>query len=157
MFQPNAVATVWIALDDMIPEVGPLVYVKGSHKWGDGRVGSSQSFFQDKDDMDLLHDAALQANMKEDDLKFVSMTGLKAGGLSIHDGMTWHGSAANKSRGPRRGIGLHFVPVNVRWTEDAMKSLLWKKYVQDFVKTDQDLSEIEINEEDFPVTWLGTV
>ena len=153
MFDPDSVATVWIALDDMIPEVGPLVYVKGSHLWGDGRVGSSQTFFQDKDDMDLLHDAAQRENIKESDLDFVSMEGLGAGGMSIHDGKTWHGSAANKSQVPRRGIGLHFVPVSVKWTEDATKSTLWKKYVKNIDKKNQTFSCIEINEEDFPVTW----
>lgn len=46
MFTPTDVVTVWVALDDMDEEVGPLQYVKGSHKWGDARVGSSATFFQ---------------------------------------------------------------------------------------------------------------
>ena len=36
-FVPSDVITVWIALDDMEPELGPLQYVHGSHEWGDAR------------------------------------------------------------------------------------------------------------------------
>lgn len=32
-FEPADVVTVWIALDDMDDELGPLQYVPGSHKW----------------------------------------------------------------------------------------------------------------------------
>ncbi len=121
MFDPNPVATVWIALDDMTDDLGPLTYVRGSHLWGDGRVGSSQNFFQDDGGMALLYSAArregigkkytkkgdaysesdsgmhaheCQDSGSENDecsneslkemLKFESMSGLLAGGLSIH-------------------------------------------------------------------------
>ena len=52
-FNPEEVTTVWLALDDMDEDVGPLVYVPKSHEWGEGRVGSAQSFF-DKSHKDLL-------------------------------------------------------------------------------------------------------
>ena len=56
---------------------------------------------------------------------------------------------------PRRGIGLHFVPVNVRWTKDALKSSLWRKYVEEFIESDDDVSldDIELDDDIFPVTW----
>ena len=54
---------------------------------------------------------------------------------------------------PRRGIGLHFVPASVKWTEDASKSMLWKRYVEDVMKNGGQVSDIELNEDDFPVTW----
>lgn len=38
----------------------------------------------------------------------VSMAGLPAGSLSIHNGMTWHGSGKNKSKDrPRRGLNWY--------------------------------------------------
>ena len=54
---------------------------------------------------------------------------------------------------PRRGIGLHFVQKNVMWTEAAAKSGLWRRYVKDVIDRGESLNEIELDEEDFPVTW----
>lgn len=153
MFDPDSVATVWIALDDMDEEKGPLTYVKGSHRWGNGRFGSAQYFFLEDGGESLLYSAAERAGVCIDDLEYVSMAGLLAGGLSIHDGRTWHGSGSNISQAPRRGIGLHFVPVDVKWTTAASKSSLWKSYVEDVISNGGYVSDIKINDEDFPVTW----
>eukprot|EP00980_Cylindrotheca_fusiformis_P018674 scaffold6219_cov146-Cylindrotheca_fusiformis.AAC.9 len=147
MFEPANVVTVWLALDDMDEELGPLEYVKGSHKWGDGRVGSAKQFFQANNSKNLLQSAATLEGLSLKDLDIVSMAGLKAGGLSIHDGKVWHGSNKNASSArPRRGLGMHFVPANVRFTADANRSSLWKSYV---AGTDSP-SEVELSEEDFP-------
>ena len=151
MFTPPDVITVWVALDNMEDEIGPLIYVKGSHKWGDGRVGTSQDFFQHDGGKDLLQSAAKREGIT-DPLEMVSMSGLQAGGISIHDGRTWHGSSKNFSDWkPRRGLGIHYVPSNVRWTNEACKSVLWKKYVKDI--HDNDLTTLKLPEEDFPLVW----
>eukprot|EP00957_Ditylum_brightwellii_P057701 4375162-Ditylum_brightwellii.AAC.1 len=90
-------------------------------------------------------------------LQFISMAGLKAGGISIHNGRTWHGSGKNESRNrPRRGVGLHFVPANVRFTTDARKSSLWRKYIPSD-ESIVDVESIELPEDDFPVTWEGQI
>ena len=154
MFSPSDVITVWIALDDMDPDLGPLEYVKGSHAWGDGRVGSSSSFFQ-SENKKLLYSAARLEGIAnpEETLEIGSMAGLKAGGMSIHHGRTWHGSGKNRSKDhPRRGVGLHFVPAEVRFTTDARKSKLWRSYVSDDI-TDEELENVELSEEDFPLVW----
>lgn len=151
MFSPLDVVTVWVALDDMDDEIGPLQYVKGSHEWGDGRVGSANQFF-DVQATDLLCSAASRAGVEASTLEFESMEGLLAGGISIHDGRTWHGSGPNQSRSrPRRGLGLHYVPANVRFTAEAMKSSIWKSYLGD---GSIDPENIELPLEDFPITWL---
>eukprot|EP00977_Amphora_coffeiformis_P027977 scaffold34676_cov176-Amphora_coffeaeformis.AAC.6 len=151
MFTPADVVTVWVALDDMDDEsIGPLQYVKGSHKWGDGRVGSSMQFFDEQGGMDLLQSAATRAG--ESSWVVESMAGLLAGGISIHDGRTWHGSGPNQSTSrPRRGLGLHFVPANVCFTADAAKSRLWKSYMGN---ADKEPHEIDLPKDDFPITWL---
>jgi Phytanoyl-CoA dioxygenase (PhyH) len=157
MFTPNDVVTVWIALDDMDTEIGPLEYVRGSHVWGDGRVGSANQFFQPDRGLSLLQSAAAREGIDDDDavLEIVSMAGLQAGGISIHDGRTWHGSGRNNScNRPRRGLGIHFVPANVRFTPDATKSRLWKHYVEGAISND-DVSKVELSDEDFPITWGG--
>ncbi len=148
MFEPSDVVTVWIALDDMDPELGPLEYVVGSHKWGDGRIGSANQFFQ-ADTKSLLWSAAEREGIDQASLQFVSMGNkLKAGGLSIHHGKIWHGSAKNSSKTkPRRGLGLHFVPANVKFTAEASKSRLWSPYVDGV----DDPSQVELCHEDFPL------
>ena len=154
MFTPSDVVTVWVAFDDMDEELGPLEYVKGSHKWGDGRVGSSSSFFQ-TENRKLLYSAAKLEGIDdpESSLEIISMAGLKAGGISIHHGKVWHGSGKNQSKDrPRRGLGLHFVPAEVKFTKDARKSQLWRSYVPDDV-SDEDLANAELSEEDFPLVW----
>lgn len=155
MFSPSAVVTVWVAFDDMVEELGPLVYVKGSHKWGEGRVGSAGTFFQRDGGVSLLKSAAEREGLNFDqDVEFVSMAALEAGGISIHDGRCWHGSGGNKSeRNPRRGLGLHFVPAEVRFTADAAKSRLWKRYVEPHIESGLDVGDIELPEEDFPLVW----
>jgi ectoine hydroxylase-related dioxygenase (phytanoyl-CoA dioxygenase family) len=149
MFEPASVVTVWLALDDMDAELGPLEYVRGSHKWGHGRVGSANQFFQSNGGLALLKSAAAKEGIVED-LDIVSMAGLRAGGMSIHDGLTWHGSGRNQSRKrPRRGLGLHFVPANVHFTDQAIHSSLWKSYVMDA----EDPAAVELPAEDFPISW----
>lgn len=150
MFQPDDVVTVWFALDDMDEELGPLQYVRGSHLWGDGRVGSASQFFH-HDVQSLLRSAATREGIDPDTLDIVSMSGLTKGSISIHHGKTWHGSGENKSNcRPRRGLGIHFVPANVRFTADASRSSLWKSYVANV----EDPSTMELPNEDFPVTYL---
>jgi phytanoyl-CoA hydroxylase len=173
MFTPDHVMTVWIALDDMDAEIGPLEYVRGSHVWGNGRVGSANQFFSLDRGWSLLHSAAARAKgiasstSDDNELEIISMAGLKAGGISIHDGRTWHGSGRNNScHRPRRGIGIHYVPANVRFTPDAAKSRLWKQYVVPAVQNEEeedgvvsmsmsneDVAKVELPEEDFPITW----
>jgi len=77
---------------------GPLEYVKGSHHWSDGRVGSANQFFDAKDRFSLLHDAARREGIEdpESSLEIVRVE-VRAGGCGIHNGRTWHGSDKNSS------------------------------------------------------------
>lgn len=151
MFEPDDVVTVWLALDDMDGELGPLEYVRGSHLWGDGRNGSTRNFYE-QDAKWLLHAAAEREGVDPDTLEIVSMAGLKRGGISIHHGKTWHGSGRNRSKSKaRRGLGMHFVPGSARFTADALHSKLWKPYVDDV----EDPSSVDLPDEDFPLTFVS--
>jgi hypothetical protein len=84
------------------------------------------------------------------------MNGLEAGelGISIHDGRSLEkGSKENQTDQPRRGTGLPFIPVDVKWTEDAMKSRLWKMYVENDADGG-DLESVVFDESDFPIVYL---
>jgi phytanoyl-CoA hydroxylase len=146
MFTDPSVVTAWIALDDMDEELGPLQYVRGSHLWGEGRVGTSKQFYQHTGGMKLMLSAASVEGLTMEDLEIVSMAGLKAGGITIHNGRTWHGSGKNASESrPRRGVGIHFVPAHVMFNDEAQFSKLWRKY--------WETGNMEPCEEDFPITW----
>jgi phytanoyl-CoA hydroxylase len=181
MFDDPAVMTVWIALDTMDAELGPLEYIPGSHTWKDNNddddqrnklSGIASPFFSQHDagryklvqaaaakqqQQGLTTDDATVTKKKEDPsspspFQVVSMAGLAAGGISIHDGRTWHGSGNNHSTSrSRRGLGLHYVPANVKFTTQAKKSQLWKPYVQSM--TAEQLQTTEPDLQDFPITW----
>jgi len=150
MFTPDDVCTVWVALDDMDEELGPLEYVPGSHLWGKGRVGSSSAFFQAKG-RDLLYSAAQHEGIDPAGLEIISMCGLAAGGISIHNGLTWHGSESNRSSvRPRRGVGIHYVPCNVKFTVDAVKSKLWSSYYNELNEN------MDMDSSLFPIVYHST-
>uniref|UniRef100_A0A7S2B8F2 Phytanoyl-CoA dioxygenase n=1 Tax=Octactis speculum TaxID=3111310 RepID=A0A7S2B8F2_9STRA len=150
-FTPADVVTVWIALDDMHKELGPLEYVQGSHHW-EGRTGSASQFF-DKDTKALLRSAASLAGVSNAELesRIVSMAGMQAGGASIHNGLTWHGSGGNKSDGARsrarRGIGIHFIPFGAKFDASPEKPIgrLWRPFQQN--------DDTEPPDVHFPVTY----
>jgi ectoine hydroxylase-related dioxygenase (phytanoyl-CoA dioxygenase family) len=149
MFEPSDVVTVWVALDDMDASIGPLEYVRSSHLWGEGRVGTANQFFQ-SDYQTLLKSAAAKQGVEK--VEVVSMAGLPRGSISVHNGRTWHGSGRNESgTRPRRGVGLHFVPSQARFTGQAAKSSLWRQYIAD---GDGKPEAIELPEDDFPIVWM---
>ena len=162
MFTPPDVVTVWVALDDMVDEsMGPLEYVRGSHLWGNNTTtatttttGGARQFFQKKGSK-LLHDAALSEGLSMECLEFVSTKGLRAGAISIHNGNTWHGSGKNTSSKPRRGLGLHYVPAQVKFTEEARFSSLWRRYLIHDAEdeTHKNASDVILNKDDFPVIF----
>lgn len=154
MFEPAHVVTLWIALDDMLNELGPLEYVKGSHLWGDGRIGSSEIFFS-SNHKKLLRSAAEKEGIEDFDsqVNIVSMENLPKGCFSVHDGRTWHGSGRNVSKDkPRRGLGVHFVPANVKWNvQQAMKSSLWCKHVEEYSR--DGVAFADVDEALCPITY----
>ena len=115
----------------------------GSHRWGDGRVGSANQFF-DTDRKGLLRDAARREGLDPTSLE-IRRLAVRCGGVGIHDGRLWHGSGANTTRDkPRRGLGIHFIPADARFRDASADCTLahqWKG-------TDDELPA-----EHFPVVW----
>ena len=131
----------------MIPELGPLEYVKGSHRWGDGRAGSAQQFFDARDHRALLADAAAREGHEKEALELVTV-GVSAGGAGIHNGRLWHGSGPNRSKSlPRRGLGIHFVPADARFRPDAER--IGPLFAPHKVPGSDELPDAA-----FPATWL---
>eukprot|EP01013_Petalomonas_cantuscygni_P010222 TRINITY_DN23254_c0_g1_i1.p1 TRINITY_DN23254_c0_g1~~TRINITY_DN23254_c0_g1_i1.p1 ORF type:complete len:398 (+),score=34.36 TRINITY_DN23254_c0_g1_i1:71-1264(+) len=157
-FVPSRAITVWISLDDLcgaaksVPAgcpapsasaaaptsptpadaLGPLEYCAGSHTWGSARRGVATQFFAGGDDrrrpLELAADAA---GVPAADIH-VATVRVRAGGCSVHDGNTWHGSGPNTSPTAfRRGIGIHYVhPAAVfePLREGAVVGRMWARY-----------------------------
>jgi phytanoyl-CoA hydroxylase len=88
---------VMVMLDDATPENGCMSVVKGSHKLGV---------------LNHLRDGyftgmCLEEDKYSDESKIVPLMP-KAGGISIHHGLTLHASPGNKSGKPRRGVVFEY-------------------------------------------------
>eukprot|EP00966_Prymnesium_polylepis_P263354 6083190-Prymnesium_polylepis.1 len=109
----------------MEPELGPLEYVRGSHRWAEGRVGSANQFFDARDRFALLYDAARREGILDPASELdVVRVAVRTGGCGIHNGRLWHGSDRNASATkPRRGLGVHFVPADAEFRDPEGKTL----------------------------------
>jgi len=97
---PQRHITVYIALDDMDEENGCLQVVPGSHLWG------KLPAVEFGGGMEQLH-AHLSEAQRE---AFAPVTvPLRAGQASVHHSGTIHGSLANGSSRPRRGVVLNYM------------------------------------------------
>tara|TARA_Y100000588_G_scaffold390647_1_gene496758 strand:- start:2687 stop:3484 length:798 start_codon:yes stop_codon:yes gene_type:complete len=108
--------TAWIALSDVGVDSGPMRFVAGSHDWGflDGAsdfkgqdVEAVRSGIQIPDDRTWEEKPAL----------------MRAGGLSLHHCLTFHGSTANRSGRPRMSFAVHLRTQNSRPVNNERKSL----------------------------------
>lgn len=108
--RPLATCTVWIAVDDSTPENGCLRIIPGSHK--DQRLRAHHTY----EGNDVTLHQELNAD-EYDEAKAVDMV-LKAGQVSLHDVYLLHGSEANHSAKPRRGMTLRFMPTTSLFDRD---------------------------------------
>lgn len=105
--EPPRAITAWIAIDDADVENGCMSVVPGSHRLGvvehakSGRAGNLLSVNQEVPD-ELV-----------DGARAVSMP-LRAGQMSLHDGMLLHGSHPNRSPRRRCGLAVRFTTPDVR-------------------------------------------
>ena len=150
------VVTLWVALDDMHKELGPLQLAVGSHKWRQPATedgGTNNQFFPEDHGEGIFHMcfvAARKHGLEPKDIRFQSLAGTPAGAGSLHDGDTWHGSPPNTSTTrPRRGVGIHYVRGDVLWDKPAaLRSRLWRRYVSALGEHDETVSETH-----FPIVW----
>ena len=102
--RPLATCTVWIAVDDATPENGCMRFIPGSHR------------SKDLAPHDLKKDPSATLNQELsagtfDEAEAVDVA-LEAGRISLHDVYLYHGSEANTSARPRRGMTLRLMPTS---------------------------------------------
>jgi len=106
---PLAHLTAWIALDDATRENGCVHFVPGSHRWP---LLPKPRLSGDKDAIrSVLNDEQLAA------FRPVASE-LEAGFASFHHPLMLHGSDANRSGRPRRGVVINVVRDGVRSDSD---------------------------------------
>jgi hypothetical protein len=105
--EPPRAITAWIAIDDADVENGCMSVIPGSHREGilehgkSDRPGNLLSINQE------VRDGLV------DEARAVSMP-LRAGQMSLHDGMLLHGSHPNRSTRRRCGLAVRFTTPDVR-------------------------------------------
>jgi ectoine hydroxylase-related dioxygenase (phytanoyl-CoA dioxygenase family) len=99
---PLATCTVWIAIDASTPENGCLRVIPGSHR--EQRLAQHSK----NDAVGLALNLELnKAEFSEEDAEDIV---LEPGQVSLHDVYLYHGSEANVSDRPRRGMTLRYMP-----------------------------------------------
>jgi hypothetical protein len=113
--------TAWVALSDVTAASGPMIFARGSHKWG-LMTGSD---FWGQDLAGLKNSIRIPEGEKWEEVPAL----LPPGGFSLHDDLTWHGSAQNYSDRPRLSFAIHMRTQSSRPVDDSRKGL--DRYIDD--------------------------
>jgi ectoine hydroxylase-related dioxygenase (phytanoyl-CoA dioxygenase family) len=101
----DAFVTAWVAFDDVDESNGAMQMLRGSHAWG-LLPGASNFFGTDRA-------SQLEALGDERSIEPRTVT-MKAGQVSFHHPLTFHGSGPNTSGRLRRSLAVHLVDGSVR-------------------------------------------
>lgn len=107
--------TAWVALSDVSLEAGPMIFARGSHRWG--FLPGSDFFSQDLANLKSMIQVPPGETWEE-----VPAT-LPPGGFSLHDDLTWHGSGPNHASSPRLAFAIHLRTQNSRPLNDRREGL----------------------------------
>jgi hypothetical protein len=101
-FDRKGTLTLWIALVDLTPEMGPLRYLKGSHL--EGPLGL----------MERRDIREVYPHLQESEI--VAGTHLKAGDAQAHWDLTVHGAARNEGPGRRDALAARYMRSDTVYT-----------------------------------------
>jgi len=107
--------TAWVALSDVTTLAGPVMHVRGSHRWG--LLGQGDFYAQDYRAQG--RQIALPAGETWEEIEAT----LPPGGVSIHHQLTLHGSGSNRTDAPRRSLAIHMRSERSRPVEDRRQGL----------------------------------
>ncbi len=105
--------TAWVALSDVTPASGPMVFVRGSQSWG----------LQQGSDFFAQTDIRAGFNVPQGRTWEETAAVLPPGGFSLHHNLTIHGSGPNTAGFPRRGFAIHLRTSNSRPVNDQRTGL----------------------------------
>lgn len=113
--RPLATCTVWIAVDAATAENGCLRYIPGSHK-----TGRLLAHEQKDDPAYTLNQELLAGEYDESQAEDLI---LEAGQMALHDVYIAHGSEANRSPRPRRGMTMRMMPTTSVYDRDRARAM----------------------------------
>jgi ectoine hydroxylase-related dioxygenase (phytanoyl-CoA dioxygenase family) len=111
-----AFVTAWVAFDDVDDGNGAMQMLPGSHHWG--LVPGGSNFFATDRDAQL-------ATLGIDEVPEPASVVLRAGQVSFHHPLTFHGSGANTSDRMRRSLAIHYVDASVTAVSEPG---IWQHY-----------------------------
>ncbi len=106
---PSKVVTVWLAIDDIDDDNGPMMFIPGSHVHG--QIPFDRSTEQDNN---VLNQSVRDPENWGGKPAAVTM---RAGQVSLHTDLLLHGSEPNRSQRRRCGLTLRYHPPDVRRRE----------------------------------------
>ncbi|MDB2368923.1 phytanoyl-CoA dioxygenase family protein [Flavobacteriales bacterium] len=111
----NKLLTVWIPLQDCTIEMGPVVYIDGSHKW---EIDEDMKQFFSFNNQDLQ---SFQVYLHKNKASFKkSFMTLKKGQVSFHSCNTIHSSSPNISNKSRLALAVHLQDDSNHYQEAFM-------------------------------------
>ncbi len=113
--EPMDVVTLWLAVDDSVPENGCMRVIPGTH-------ALDLQELQERHDVPNVLDSAVDPSMV-DESKAVNVE-LNPGDVSIHHPNIIHGSNANTSDKWRRGLTIRYIPTSTKVTEKEWPCLM---------------------------------
>jgi ectoine hydroxylase-related dioxygenase (phytanoyl-CoA dioxygenase family) len=141
-FDKPGMTSCWIALDQTTAQGGTLMYIRGSHKWGEAKP--ILKFHGPDDDLKEAREWAAERGFE---LELVPIV-VPPGGGAFHDGWTWHGSRHNSMDVPRRSLSIHMVESDVVYATDQLSignGPIYGKYMK--------FGSNEVDENYFPILW----
>jgi len=106
--EPRELVTCWTALDDVTLDNGCLWVIPGSHR---GELLDHDQPWDVGDRVDM------QVRDDQIDHKREVPIELKAGSCSFHHSMLLHRSGPNQTQNSRRGLAVHYMSSQSRWTD----------------------------------------
>ena len=135
---PPEMATCWIALDPTTRDGGTIEYVRGSHQWG---LSPPISQFHAPPDHQVEMRRAAEVAGAAPEIVRIECA---AGDAVLHHGRIWHGSAANRSKEPRRALVAHCMSSDAKFHPSNV-SAVYSRYKR--------VCELDMDESFFPILW----
>jgi len=141
--------TAWIPLHDCPVEMGPVIYIDGSHRW----PGTDTMRHFNSQDLDELHSGIVDGNFGDLESK-KRVIALKKGQMSFHHSRLIHGSDANRGTFPRTSIALHMQDEKNRYREFRNEAgELWHITNDELCRKDNDGKPDYTDPAAFPVLY----
>jgi Phytanoyl-CoA dioxygenase (PhyH) len=138
--------TAWIPFHDCPEEMGPVIYVEGSHRWPETegmRTFNAQDF---EDAEERLLGRAAGARKRT--------VALEKGQMSFHHSRLIHGSDVNRGTFPRLSLALHMQDGSNRWRSYLNeRGVQWEITNDRLARKNPDGTPDYTDPSVFPIMW----